>query len=290
MKYSNKFVQRAFCIATVIVTVTACQKMERPALGDYPKDTNPSDGPLRFYTAFDGTTDDPLMNGVDSILANFPSTNPMTSIDGVNGAAVQGVDQLAIVYPSANDFSKSTSFTVAYWEKNSVPTGGKPQWIFSLASKDYWHQSAFFLFFDHADAGSTATDAVVKLAIQDHWFEFTPSNGKMPGNLLNGEWHHMALVYDETTSKLSYYIDGELLTGLPSNLTDLKNGSNPFGPLSFNNTYGFIVGGWNKHGNLGNGAPTDDWIQSWQGGLDQFRLYNKALTASEIQALYNSRL
>ena len=290
MKYRNKFVKHALCILTMGIALAACQKMERPALGDYPKDTNPSDGPLRFYTAYDGTTSDPLMNGVDSILANFPSSNPFTSIDGVNGAAVEGIDQKAIIYPSANDFAKSTSFTIAYWERNSVPGGGKPQFLFSLASKDYWHQSALFCLIDHDGAGSTSTNAVVKIGIQDHWFEFTPSNGTMPGNLLNGDWHHMAFVYDETTSKVSYFVDGDQLTGLPANLTDMKNGSDPFGPLTFNNTYGFIVGGWNKHGNLGNGAPTDDWIQSWQGGLDQFRLYNKALSASEIQALFNSRL
>ena len=166
----------------------------------------------------------------------------------------------------------------------------KPQFLFSLASKDYWHQSALFCLVDHDGAGSTATDAVVKIAIEDHWFEFTPANGRMPGNLLNNEWHHMAFVYDETTSKMSYYIDGAELTGLPSNLTDLKNGSAPFGPLNFANTYGFVLGGWNKHASLGNGAPTDAWIQSWQGGLDQFRLYNKALSSSEISALYNSKL
>ena len=51
-----------------------------------------------------------------------------------------------------------------------------------------------------------------------------------------------------------------------------------------------LLGGWNKHVNLGNGAPEDSWIQSWQGGLDQFRMYGKVLSDSEIMALYNSRL
>lgn len=268
----------------------SCKKLKRPALGDYPKDANPPGGPLKFFTAFDGTTGNPLMNAVDSIRANFPSVNPFTSIAGVEGKGVQGVDQKAILYPSANDFNKVTSFTVAFWEKNAVPGGGSPQWLFSLASKDYWHQSALFAFIDHDGAGSTSSGAVVKLGIQDQWFEFTPANGLMPGNLLNGNWHHMAFVYDQTTSKVTYYVDGVALTGLPAVLTDVKNGANPRGPLSFANTYSFVLGGWNKHGNLGNGAPTDSWIQSWQGGLDQFRLYGKALTATEILALYNSRI
>jgi hypothetical protein len=273
----------------IALLATSCQKMERPALGNFPQDANPPGGPLKFYVAFDGTTNDPLMNAVDSSRANFPAENPFTSIDGVSGKAAQGVSQTAIKYGSANDFSSATSFTISFWERNTVPGGGNPQWLFGLASRDYWHQSALFLFVDHDGAGSTASEAVVKMAIQDQWFEFTPGNGRMPGNLLDGNWHHMAIVYDENTSKLTYYVDGQALTGLNPVLTDVKDGGAPRGPLSFNNTYNFILGGWNKHGNLGQGAPTDAWIESWQGGLDQFRMYSEALSAADIQELYTAR-
>jgi Concanavalin A-like lectin/glucanases superfamily len=272
------------------IAVAGCQKIKRPGLGDYPQDSNPPGGPLKFYTAFDGTGPDALRNAVDSIRANFASVNPFTSIPGVTGQAVKGVTQKALKYASANDFAGASSFTVAFWEKNTVPTGGSPQFLFSLPSKDYWHQSALFAMIDHDGAGSTSSQAVFKFAIQDQWFEFTPGNGRMPGNLLNNAWHHIALVYDETTSKITYYIDGVALTGLSSNLTDVKNGGAPRGPAGFKNTYNFVLGGWNKHADLGNGAPTDGWIESWQGGLDQFRLYGKALSASEVQALYNSKL
>ena len=290
MKKLVQSLQYAAVLSSLCFGIFACQKFERPKLADYPKDANPPGGPLKFFTAFDGTTSDKLMNAVDSIRANFPSDNPLTAIAGVSGKAVQGLDQKALLYPSANDFSKVTSFTIAFWEKNSVPGGGSPQFLFSLPSKDFWHQSAIFALMDHDGAGSTATDAVFKFAVQDNWFEFTPGNGKMPGNLLNGNWHHMAIVYDETTSKITWYIDGKALTGLASNMTDLKKNGAPYGKLDFKNTYNFVVGGWNKHGNLGNGAPTDGWIQSWQGGLDQFRLYGKALTASDVLALYNSKM
>ncbi len=279
----------AGAVLGIALLATSCQKMERPALGDYPQDANPPGGPLKFYVAFDGTTSDPLMNAVDSSRANFPAENPFTSIDGVSGKGAQGVSQTAIKYGSANDFNSATSFTISFWERNTVPGGGNPQWLFGLASRDYWHQSALFLFVDHDGAGSTTSEAVVKMAIQDQWFEFTPANGRMPGNLLDGNWHHMAIVYDENTSKITYYVDGQALTGLNPVLTDVKDGGAPRGPLSFNNTYNFILGGWNKHGNLGQGAPTDAWIESWQGGLDQFRMYSEALSAAEIQELFNAR-
>jgi len=273
-----------------IALFSGCQKNTRPALGDYPKDANPPGGPLKFYVAMDGSTSDNLRNAVDSIKANFPAANPFTTIDGVSGKGLQGVDQAALKYVAANDFSTVTSFTISFWEKNGVPGGGKPQFLFSLPSHDYWHQSAVFALMDHDGAGSTSSMATFKMAVQDHWFEFTPSSGQMPGNLLNNQWHHMVIVYDETTSKMTYYVDGQKVTGLAPSQTDFNDGSNPHGPLHFTNTYNFVLGGWNKHANLGNGAPTDDWIQSWQGGLDQFRLYGKALNDAEVTALYNSRL
>jgi len=36
--------------------------MDHPVLGDYPQDANPAGGPLKFYVAFDGTSDDVLKN------------------------------------------------------------------------------------------------------------------------------------------------------------------------------------------------------------------------------------
>jgi hypothetical protein len=36
-------------------------------------------------------------------------------------------------------------------------------------------------------------------------------------------------------------------------------------------------------------GPQDPWIHSYSGAMDQFRLYNKALTASEVTALFNSK-
>src|SRR5262245_26082866 len=88
-----------------------CNKTSRPELGDYPVDANQPGGPLKFYAAYDGTTGNPMMNAVDSLRANFPSNNPLSSVDGISGKAVQGASGLAINYPSANDFKSVTSFT-----------------------------------------------------------------------------------------------------------------------------------------------------------------------------------
>jgi hypothetical protein len=276
-------------VVAVIFIIASCQKTDRPALGDYPKDSNPPGGPLKFYAAFDGSTANPLFNAVDSIRANFAASNPLASIPGISGTAVQGAFDKAIKYAGANDFAKSTSFTIAFWLKGT-PWSGGPGFLLSLSNKDYWHNSGIFLLME--DQGqSSATEVTLKFAVMDQWFEFVPPN-RLKKPVLDGNWHQLVFVYNEVTSKMSYYFDGTELTGLPASLTDVKNGSNPRGPLKLTDGSGgsgsLVFGGWNKH--VGLDGPGDSWIQGFNGGLDQLRLYGKALSAAEVQALYNSKL
>ncbi|MBL0134950.1 MAG: LamG domain-containing protein [Chitinophagaceae bacterium] len=279
MSLTNKIKITATAALFGVAALVGCQKMERPALGNYVKDANPPGGPLKFYTAFDGSD-------VDSIRANFALSNPLKFITGgVSGKAVQGERGKAIKYGSANDFKRATSFTIAWWMKQTPHADG-PEFLFGMADKDYWANSSLFLLIE--DKGQSTTSlATTKLYLMDQWFEFTGAN-RMTGNILNGNWHHVAIAYDQTTSKLTYYVDGAALTGLASSLTDVKNGANPRGALNLANGGNFIVGGWNKH--VGLDGPTDSWINTYSGAMDQFRLYAKALTASEITALYNSKL
>jgi hypothetical protein len=269
----NIFVQSATVV--LVLLVASCQKMDRPPLGDYPQDSNPPGGPLKFYAAFDGTTSNPQFNAVDSIRANFPADNPLASVDGASGKAVQGTTDKAINYPGANDFKNSTSITIAFWVNNAV--NPRTELYFSLVDKDYWHASSAFMLVEHG----TPDKVQLKFAIMDHWVEYI-DNFNEP--LLDGQWHHIAITYDETTSKPGIYFDGvevPLPPGAISNFAGL-------GPLNLKNASNLVVAGWNKHAGLT--GPTDSWISSFSGKMDQFRLYNKVLTPGEIQALYNSKL
>lgn len=266
---------------SLLVGLGGCQKMSRPTLGDYLKDANPPGGPLKFYAAFDGTTANPLMNAVDSIRANFASANPLTAVDGISGKAIKGVEGKTVTYAAANDFRLSTSMTIAFWMKNTDQ--GRTEFVFSLVDDKYgWHHSAIFLLLEHGSPTATT----LKLGLMDQWLEF-PDGNKFQKPLLDGNWHHIAFVYDQTSSKMTYFFDGAALDSAPASATDVKNGGNPRGPLDMKGATKLIIGGWNKHG--GSQGPTDDWIRSYTGSIDQFRLYGKALSAAEINALYTGK-
>ena len=104
---------------------------------------------------------------------------------------------------------------------------------------------------------------------------------------MDGNWHHLAFVYDQTTSKVSYYFDGGIVPA-PASATNVTNGGAPRGGVNLTASNSLVIGGWNKHASLD--GPTDDWISPFGGQMDQFRLYGTALSAAEIQALFTNKL
>lgn len=263
----------------LIMLASSCQKMDRPVLGEFPVDINPPGGPLKFYAALDGSD-------VDSIRATFGSPTDATYTPGASGQAYKGSATSFIKYPASNDFKNSTSFTIAFWMKSPDPAAGiGAQFLFAQAtSTDIWTKSDIFLLME--DGGqSNGGKAALKFYLLDQWLEFV-GDYRIAG-ILNDQWHHLAFVYDESSSKLTTYVDGAALTGLPADKTDVKKDGNPRGAVDLSNSTGFVIGG---PGHLAVGATPDGWMVNYRGELDQFRLYGTALSASEISSLFANKL
>jgi hypothetical protein len=286
MKYINKSTQFVACVFFLCTLLMACQKTDRPSLGEYPKDANPPDGPLKFYAAFDGATDNPLFNAVDSIKANFAADNPLTSIAGVSGKAVKGVEGKAIKYNSANDFGKTvSSFSISFWLKNTVPTGDRYEVPFSLGHKDLYYRQAIHFDIYSGPNGSTVDTADAFFYMEqpngDYFEAYLLGSEGIP-NLLDDKWHHLVFTYNETNSNFRIYKDGAVVH------TSEWTGHGPF-VLDNSKVVGLAVGGSNRQAGIE--SDRDGWMNSWSGGLDQFRMYGKkVLSAAEISALYNGKL
>lgn len=279
----QKKFQHIVAAIALVLFVTACQKMDKPELGNYPVDTNSPTGPLKFYVAFDGTSTNPLMNAVDSIRATFPSDNPFTSAAGIAGSGVTGVNQKFIKYPSFNTWAGSSSMSISVWfkqngqTKNNNGTNGHA-YIMSLKAVDnfHWSNAVGFLFLE----GDNAACAVKSMFVSnsgDNWF--TWEGGQTIAGLCNNAWHHMVLTYDQTNSSVKLYIDGV-------QNPNVKNwGTHGALDLATSKISEYRVGAGPS-----NSFASDDWLAcSFKGGLDQLRMYGVALTAAEIQALYASK-
>jgi hypothetical protein len=83
-------------------------------------------------------------------------------------------------------------------------------------------------------------------------------------NPTDGKWHHFAYVYDQTAKgSISYYIDGKL------------DGSH-------NNSQSWY---WVTDQTIELGKSHDSYWSAYNGFLDDFRIYNRILSADEIAAL-----
>ncbi len=285
-----------FLLAALVPVLFSCQKKSRPDWADYPEDTNPPGGPLKFFVAFDGTTTNSLMNAVDSIRANFPGDNPLASVTGVSGKGVQGSAKKFIKYSSFNEWAQSNSFTISVWFKkngqttNNLGTNG-PEYIFSLRSSDdtyHWSNSIMIVFLEGnntacavkvmtvspsnpSDPNSSATDA---------WF--TWEGGQSIAGICDNNWHHMVLTYDAATSNMRLYMDGVVNPNVKSwtGHGNLRLATKKIGE--------YRVGRGPRNDNEGDGEG--GWLQSsLKGSLDQLRLYSTVLTPTEIQALFTGK-
>ena len=270
MKTGKSFLKKAFGIIFISLTFAGCQNIDRPELADYPKDANAPGGPLQFFVAFDGNTDNSLMNAVDSIRAKFPTNNPLESTEGISGKALKGGKPKQFVsYSKPNDFAANcASFTIAFWSKHGTKT--QTEFVFSLLS-DNGKKANMFCLFEGTDAAP-----IIKFNIDEqpgeNWFEWQNSE-KIPG-VYDGQWHHLAFAYDSSTSGMTLYKDGvAFATKIWTNHGNIK--------LKSEKVLGFRIGGA--------GDPSIGWMNSWTGDLDQFRMYSKALSLAEVNELYSKK-
>lgn len=276
MKINKSILKKAFGIALVSIAFIGCQEMDKPELGNYPQDTNPAGGPLKFYVPFDDNTTDPLRFAVDNIRAKFPNDNPLTPTEGITGKGVKGGEaKKFITYSSANDFAMTaSSFTVAFWSKHDVPN--QSEFAFALTSTN-WAKASMFLLME-----GTKENPVIKLYVDeqpatgasDKWFEWTNTNA-VPG-VFDNQWHHFAFVYDAISSTMIFYKDG---VAYQPNSQWTNHGALKLNASKIN---GFRIGG--------SGNPAEAWMNSWTGSLDQFRMYATALPATEVNKLFTDKL
>ena len=258
----------------------SCQKITHPALGNYPKDANPPGGPLKFYVAFDGTTSSVYKNAVDSIRANFPGSFTGTVVPGgISGGCYKGSATAFATYAAPNDFTNSTSFTVAFWIKKTPQVAGEgTNFAFSLNAKGYsWTNTKMFLEFEDAgNGGNTATSEVAKFYLMDQWIEYSVASGHPLINALNGNWHHLAFTYNQTNSTLTAYQDGVLVA---------SNVVGTLGAVNFGTITDFTIGGPNQYTH-----DSNTWMGFWDNGyIDQFRLYGTVLSATDVMALFTNK-
>ncbi|MBD0364841.1 MAG: LamG domain-containing protein [Flavisolibacter sp.] len=296
MKKSNMW----FCATSLLafsLALFSCQKLDRPKLGEIVKDPDPPTyNPLKFLFAFDNNVTDAGESKVNA------TTKNVTYVAGVNGQAAKiGTDGYILVkatgdttkYPNgfaglpADTLANLGSFTLAFWMNGAGPVIGGAQGIFSISNKsEFWGNLEIFL--ENYESATDPNAAWLKIHLLNagvasgNGEEWVADDNVKLGNVLN-RWTHIAVTYDASTSKITVYKDGA-----SANNRVLRSGN--YGKIKFNNFNGMVLGSFafQTTPSLTNHGP-EGWAKSFNGALDQFRIYNRALTDAEVTQLFTSK-
>ncbi|MEF8788925.1 MAG: LamG domain-containing protein [Haloarculaceae archaeon] len=157
------------------------------------------------------------------------------------------------------------SFTWTAWIRTGREGGGKEA-VVSANGADRSNNILWFL----CKPGCTAGDDSPRdsrLAVHDG--RFHRDNGGSDGVINDGNWHHIAVTLNDSTGRVTYYVDGTAVHGFTTSSRIAPDDVMSLGQDSDNANYGF-------------GTGTSDFLE---GTLDEVRVYDRVLSPAEIARL-----
>jgi hypothetical protein len=204
------------------------------------------------------------------------------------------------------------SFTVSVWINTpQIASGGSEEAFFQLADSTQW-QSNIHL----GIIPSTSTDTI-KLGLKmQNWpggAAISYQTYYMDAYLDTAvsKWTHVVVTYNGASSTVNVYENGTVIpvegpyttypgyVGLEMFQADPgtppaggtpnsnPNGATPWGNLQFKYATGIVFGAWSV-----NTVPplsdngTEPWAGNYLGAMEHLRVYNTALSASDVKSLY----
>jgi len=229
-------------------------------------------------------------NATESIANLTPTDQPLvTYVTGRRGKAYQGAEGAHLLYtlPQASKLKTLTSFSVAMWFKSPLVTGDPEPTIFQIGKSDDLFWGNMTLALNRLDA--TADSLQFKAFFLKTGAEWSGQHIGYSNSLFQvNQWMHLVFEYDGATSKYVIYKDGvKVITN--TGVEDRKAGPTgvALGNLSFDKADVINIGAWRPKSE---GDATDAWMGWFKGNLDELRVYDKALNATEAKALYDAEV
>ena len=231
---------------------------------------------------FSGNTDDSSGNNYDGqtyggptlTLDRFGNNNSAYSLDGTDDYIHFDDNMLSEWNTNANGWIVE-SFSISFWAKSSV-SDEEPIIAFGVHDNGLVYSSSSLYKGMITRFGST-----IRMN-SNNWPTYSGNAGfSTSGRTHDGQWHHYVLVWNYDTGYRQAYIDGSLVGQYQQveNNTVLKRFSIREKALSI---------GRERYET--DGSPDDPGLTStgtYTGSVDEVRIWNLALTSSEISNLYS---
>jgi len=182
-----------------------------------------------------------------------------------------------------NVFKSMTEFTMGAWIK-TPPAGGAAD-IFRLNSGDAFMGNLVLML----EGGSNNDSLDIKGYLFNSTTEWKGQDiRKAHRSFLSDRWVHVAYSYNKTTSTETLYANGlPVATSVRYAGPKVGEVQPPLGPLTFKSGMTkILIGAWAQQLD----GTGQDWMKYYPGLLDELRIYNKALTDTEMKALYDAEI
>ncbi|WP_298769433.1 LamG-like jellyroll fold domain-containing protein [uncultured Shewanella sp.] len=227
-----------------------------------------SSDPLVLHYTFDNNNASPILDSASGIPAYIAKTGITFEHSGAINTAAYFDGNTVLHYLSEYpvydflDLNTDNDFSLSAWVK---PDSGVISEQIIISNKYYYNSRSGFAL----TLANNGTGLKAYVGSYDHINHTSKAKSFIAGNvnLTDGQWHHVAATFGFSNNQLSIYIDG-LLAG-QTNLTGL-------------------VGDINKYESaIGDGSGGGDGkSNAYQGYMDDLRLYQKALSDTEVAQLY----
>ncbi len=225
-----------------------------------------------------------------------------TYVTGRRGKAYQGADGVGFKYalPANDRIPKAKALTIAMWLKTPAAAPNNEAGLFAMnGTADPWKApGSFTIHLQDYEINGTLSTAWVGMKCftwdtatewKGQWGDTTGAEDKelMPAN----QWFHWVWMYDNTDSAYKIYVNG---TEVWSNVRYAgpvpTEGDQPLlGDLNLpTDITTFYVGAW--WGLLENDPSAESWSSYFVGNMDEVRIYDKGLTATEVKALFDAEV
>ena len=207
---------------------------------------------------------------IDSVSKNAGTGVGTTFVNGFKGKAMQGALNAYVISDVSAAVAGLHSFTISYWVNTPQNSNGIVGTVNVSRSDDFWGNLDMFY-----ENGSTATSTVFKTHVNNN------GNGAwIVDNIANpwSTWMNVTITYDQASSTFVTYINGSSIS---------TNKVAGYGAVTFQNAGKLIFGAvqFQTTPSLGTAGGSQGWASYLTGMMDEIRIYNAALSESEVNSL-----
>lgn len=280
MKILNKKMGVAFLTMVIIsLTLSSCYKNFDPksyapafTINGFSSVSSIEPTSLVAYWAFDGS----LIDSVSKANANNSGTSFANGFKG-KGLSLDATSKSYVTFNPSASLTGLQSFTISYWVNPTFVDGGGNSIAGILGLVNFSNTTGFWGNVDwFVENGSNKDAATLKAHI-------TSKNGDtwvVVGNIQNffGSWTSHTLTYDAATNTATYYINGSSVG---------TSSASWGGPITFTDPGPLVFGcvQFQTNPSLTSATGSQGWASYLTGTMDEIRIYNKALTASQINSM-----